>query len=77
MGMVLDPSQPMSRSAQPEGGTTMFMSPELLVPSKFGFTESIRTLETDLYAFGLVIYQVCEQDRGYLPLTYRCPGPHR
>jgi serine/threonine protein kinase len=60
----------MSCSAQLEGGTTMFMSPELLVPGKFGITDSVPTPEADIYAFGLVIYQVCEQDRGYLPFTY-------
>ena len=65
MTMVLDPSQPMSCSVQLEGGTTMFMSPELLVPPKFGFTEAMTTPEADIYAFGLVIYQVCEHDRGY------------
>jgi len=63
MTMVLDPRQPMSCSAQLEGGTVMFMSPELLVPSRFGFTESIPTPEADIYAFGLVIYQVCDHDR--------------
>ena len=70
MTMVLDPSQPMSCSAQLEGGTTMFMSPELLVPGRFGFVKSVPTPEADIYAFGLVIYQVCEQDRGCLPSTY-------
>ena len=70
MTMVLDPSQPMSCSAQLEGGTTMFMSPELLVPSKFGFNDSVPTPEADIYAFGLVIYQVCDQDRSYLSFTY-------
>ena len=69
MTMVLDPSQPMSCSVQLEGGTTMFMSPELLVPPKFGFAEAIPTPEADIYAFGLVIYQVCEHDRGYPPST--------
>ena len=63
MTMVLDPRQPMSCSAKLEGGTVMFMSPELLVPSRFGFTESIPTPEADIYAFGLVIYQVCDHDR--------------
>ena len=68
--MVFDPSQPMSCSAQLEGGTLMFMSPELLVPSKFGFTESKPTPEADIFAFGLVIYQVCDHDRGHPPFTY-------
>jgi serine/threonine protein kinase len=64
MTMVLDPSGRMSCSAQLEGGTVIFMSPELLVPGKFGITGLGPTPEADIYAFGLVIYQVCEQDRG-------------
>ena len=70
MTMVLDPGQPMSCSAQLEGGTMMFMPPELLVPSKFGLKVSLPTPEADIYAFGLVIYQVCERDRGYPLFTY-------
>jgi serine/threonine protein kinase len=65
MTVVLDPGQPMSCSAQLEGGTLSFMSPELLVPSKFGMKVSVPTPEGDIYAFGLVIFQVCEQDRNY------------
>ena len=68
--MVLDPDQPMSCSMQLEGGTMMFMSPEFLEPSKFGITEPIPTPEIDIFAFGLVIYQVCDHDRGHPPLTY-------
>ena len=70
MTMVLNPGQPMSCSAKLEGGTMMFMAPELLVPGKFGFAESIPTPETDIYAFGLVIYQVCEHGCGYPLFTY-------
>jgi serine/threonine protein kinase len=70
MTMVLDPDQPMSCSAQLEGGTLAFMSPELLVPSDFEVENPIPTPEADVYAFGLVIYQVCKQDRGYLSFTY-------
>ena len=64
MTMVLDPEQPMACSAQLEDGTMMFMSPELLVPSKFGLRNSVPIPEGDIYAFGLVIFQVCEQGRG-------------
>jgi hypothetical protein len=60
MTMVLDPDHPISCSANLEGGTMMFMSPELLVPSRFGLTESVPIPEGDIYAFGLVIFQVCE-----------------
>jgi hypothetical protein len=64
MSMVLNPGQPMSCSAQLEGGTMAFMSPELLVPSEFGMRTSFPTPEGDIYALGLVIFQVCEQGRG-------------
>lgn len=58
MTMVLDPDHPMSCSAQLEGGTMMFMSPELLAPQKFGVKNSIPTPQSDVYAFGLLIFQV-------------------
>jgi len=70
MDMVNDTKQPMSCSAQLEGGTMAFMSPELLVPSRFGIDHSLPTPEADVYAFGLVIFQVCEEDYGYRRLTY-------
>jgi len=55
MMMVFDPGQPICRSTQLEGVMVMFISPELLVPSKFGVTELIPTSEADIYAFGLFI----------------------
>ena len=69
MTMVLAPGQRMSCSAKLEGGTMMFMSPELLVPPKFGLTDAIPTPEADIYAFGLVTYQVCDHDRGHPSFT--------
>ena len=66
MDSIFCPSPPVSCSAQLEVGTTMFMSPELLVPSKFGLERPNTTPEADIYAFGLVIYQVCDQDPGCL-----------
>lgn len=68
MTVVLDPVAPMSSSAQLDGGTTMFMSPELLMPSKFSVENPIPTTQSDVYAFGLVVYQVCEGSRGFLLL---------
>jgi serine/threonine protein kinase len=61
MTTVLDPDQPLSCSAQLEGGTITFISPELFFPSKFGMKDTVPTPEADIYAFGLVIFQVCEQ----------------
>ena len=66
MTTALDPKQSWSCSAQLEGGTTMYMAPELLVPSKFGFADSVPTQKSDIYAFGFVIHQVSDQDRRYL-----------
>ena len=65
MTMVLSPGQPMSCSEQLEGGTLVFMSPELWMPSKFGAENSVPTPEADVYAFGMVIFQVCERDLRY------------
>lgn len=56
--MVLDPYNPMSSSFKLEGGTMMFMAPELLAPSKYGLKNAVPTREGDVYAFGLVILQV-------------------
>ena len=55
---VLDPSQLESRSARLEAGVA-FMSPELLAPSNFGTEDSTPITQVDIYAFGLVIFQVC------------------
>ena len=68
--MVFDPAQPMSCSAQLEGGTMVFMSPELLVPKNFGMDNALPTPEADIYAFGLVIFQVCEQGWRYCDFSY-------
>ena len=65
MTMALDPDQLGFGNDM-----TMFMSPELLVPEKFGFLESVPTPEADIYGLGLVIYQVCEHGRGYPLFTY-------
>ena len=58
------PAQPVAHSAQLEGGMMTFMSPELLIPEEFGKKDAIPTPQSDVYAFGLVIYQVFEQDYG-------------
>ena len=40
------------------GGTPLYMAPELLNPIKFGETKSRPTKPADIYAFGMVIYEV-------------------
>lgn len=67
MTMVLDANHPMSCSAQLEGGTLMFMSPELLLPPKFGLKISQPSPQSDVYAFGLVIFQVRRNGYGRWP----------
>ena len=68
--MIPDRDQKLSCSAQLEGGTKTFMSPELLVPSMFGLEDSLPTPQADIYAFGLVMFQVCERDHKYRPSAY-------
>jgi len=63
----LDPCQPMACSAQVEGGTLTFMAPELLVPETYGMKDPGPTTQADIYAFGLVIYQVRQHHRGRPP----------
>ena len=40
------------------GGTPLYMAPELLDPEKFGERSSRPTKPADMYAFGMVIYEV-------------------
>ena len=70
MTMVLDPDRPMSCSASLDGGTMMFMPPELLAPQEFGATNLRTTPEADVYAFGLVIFQVRENHREHRPVAH-------
>jgi serine/threonine protein kinase len=43
------------------GGTIRWMAPELLDPERFGFDHDhcSPSRQSDLYAFGMVIYEVC------------------
>ncbi|KAF9789247.1 kinase-like domain-containing protein [Thelephora terrestris] len=68
--LVLDPLNPMSSSLTLQGGTMTFMAPELLAPSNYGLKNSVPTREADIYAFGLVLFQVLTGDqpfRNYKP----------
>jgi len=58
MMVVPEPAQPMAHSAELEGGAMTFMSPELLIPDGPGTEAAVPTLQVDIYAFGLVIFQV-------------------
>ena len=41
------------------GQTTRWTSPELLDPEQFGLTDSRPTKQSDCYALGMVVYEVC------------------
>ena len=41
-----------------EGGTTRWMSPELLDPDRFGVSDGRSTKQSDCYALGMVVYEV-------------------
>jgi len=56
--IVSDPTNPTTPSSSTKGGTTRWMSPELLYPDQFGFKDSKPTEESDCYALGMVIYEV-------------------
>jgi len=74
---VPNPGQNLSSSAQTDGGTPHFKSPERLVPEVFGKKDALPTQQADIYAFGMVIFQVCEQDHGYWLFSYMPSlGPH-
>jgi len=60
---VPDPCQ-KSRSVRLYGGTMAFVSPELLIPQEFGKEGAVPTPQSDVYAFGFVIFQVREQGYG-------------
>lgn len=40
-------------------GTCRWMAPELFFPEMYGLDHSIPSKESDVYAFGMVIYEVC------------------
>ena len=65
MTPAADPDQQMAYSARLEGGRMSFMSPEILIPDLFGREDAVPTPQSDIYAFGMVIYQVFQQDCGY------------
>ena len=44
--------------------------------SKFGMNDSIPVPETDIYPFGLVIFQVCQRSRRYRPFFLFYTGPY-
>jgi len=56
--IVSDFTNPTTSSSSVKGGTTRWMSLELLDPDQFGFKDSRSTKESDCYALGMVILEV-------------------
>ena len=56
--IVSDPTNPTASSSSAKGGTTRWMSPELLDPDQFGIKDGRPTKESDSYALGMVIFEV-------------------
>ena len=52
------PSTQEGQSTSTTSGTTFFMAPELLAPKTFGLAKSPPTQPADIYAMGMVIYEV-------------------
>ena len=48
-------------------GTKSFMSPELLVPAKFGLEKGVPSKEADIYALGMTVYQVLTGNWPFFP----------
>jgi len=55
---VLSPDQKSSYSAGTTGGMARFLSLELLVPEAYDMKKPKATPQADVYAFGMVIFQV-------------------
>jgi len=62
--VLSDPSYQLSSTSHTQGGTVRWMSPELIVPQRFGLENCRRTKSSDCYALGMVIYETIS---GHLP----------
>jgi len=56
--IISDFTHPATSSSSKGGGTTRWMSPELLDPDRFGLQNGRPTKESDCYALGMVILEV-------------------
>jgi serine/threonine protein kinase len=56
--IISDHANFVSSISRLEGGTTRWMSPELLDPEIFELEDSRPTKESDIYALGMVVYEV-------------------
>ena len=58
VAIVSDPTTAEPGDTSPSLGTARYMAPELLNPSGFGLKDSNPTKDSDIYALGMVTYQV-------------------
>ncbi|KAI0723698.1 kinase-like domain-containing protein, partial [Fomitopsis betulina] len=57
--VIHDPDTIMSITPSPNAvGTLRWTAPEILDPESFGLEHAVATLETDVYSFGMVIWEV-------------------
>ena len=64
LSILSDPTVPIQPISGGNSGTVRFMSPELIIPEKFGLRRSLLTKASDCYAFGMAVYETIS---GYVP----------
>lgn len=57
-GLAVLSAVPATTMATTGVGTPRWMAPELLVPEEYGLAHSNPSKQSDVYAFGMVIYEV-------------------
>jgi len=67
LAIISDSTTPTVSSSLAMGGTTRWMSPELLAPGQYNLKDSRPTKDSDCYAFGMVIYEVLS---GQVPFVH-------
>ena len=65
--IISDPTNFTASSSYVKCGTTRWMSPEILNPDLFGFTDSRPTKESDRHALGMVILEVLSGRSPFAP----------
>lgn len=58
LAVILSTSSMAAAMTSAGGGTVRWMAPELLNPEEYGFTHCHPSKESDIYALGMVIYEV-------------------
>ena len=66
--IVSDPTNYTASGSVVARGTTRWMSPELLDPDQFEFSDGRPTKESDCYALGMVMYEVLSGKAPFAPL---------